>query len=176
MAMEEAIKLITPVSLADYTRPALVLPQLRQHDIAGVIGELSQLLQQQGCVPDLLPFYHSALNQELLSSSAQSCGIAFPHARLSGARELVFALGRTPASVMWGTKTSWPVRLVFLLAVPATDAARYLPLLASLAQLGHRVDLLNELLGAESAESMLAVLERVPLRSLGAKPAVIAGL
>jgi hypothetical protein len=43
---------------------------LRERDTAGIISQLSQALQGEGCVPDLLPFYHSALNQEWLSKSA----------------------------------------------------------------------------------------------------------
>jgi len=62
------------------------VPRLRQGDIAGIIGELSQALQREGCVPDVLPFYQAALNQELLTSSALECGLAFPQHRLGGIR------------------------------------------------------------------------------------------
>lgn len=152
------------VTLAGYTRPGLIVPRLRQRDTAGIINELSQLLQRQGCVADLLPFYHTALNQELMANSALDCGMAFPHARLSGVKQLQFAFGRTPEPVIWGAKGSWPVQLIFLLAVPATDAANYLHLLASLARLGQQPDLLAELRAAENAEAILAVLERIRMR------------
>src|SRR5512133_2227334 len=115
-------------SLAAYTRASLIIPQLAQRDTPGIISELSLLLQRQGDVPDVLPFYHAALNQELLGSSALECGIALPHARLSGVRRIQFALGRVAEPVSWGAKSSWPVQLVFLLAVPAPDAACYLNL------------------------------------------------
>lgn len=151
-------------TLADYTRPALVVPQLSQRDTPGIIKELSQMMQHEGCVLDVLPFYQAALNQELLSNSALECGVAIPHARLSGVRQLQFALGRAPQPVIWGAKGTWPVQLVFLMAVPATDAANYLHLLASLARLGQQPKLLAELREAETAESMLAVLGRVRMR------------
>src|ERR1035437_6752884 len=51
----------TTVSLADYTRPELIVPQLRERDTAGIIGELGRVLQRHGCVPDILPFYQAAL-------------------------------------------------------------------------------------------------------------------
>jgi mannitol/fructose-specific phosphotransferase system IIA component (Ntr-type) len=152
------------VSLADFCRPGLVVPELRERDTAGIIGELSQTLQRHGCVADVLPFYHAALNQELMANSAQACGIAFPHARLAAVKQLQFALGRTPEPVIWGAKGSWPVQLIFLLAVPATDAACYLHLLASLARLGQQPDLLAEMRAAPCAEAMVAVLERIRLR------------
>src|SRR5574340_993682 len=136
MLTEATMNVAAPASLAGYTRPALIVPRLRQPDTAGVISELSHVLQREGEVPDVLQFYQAALNQELLANSALECGLAFPHARLSGVKRLQFAFGRAPAPIVWGGKSSWPVQLIFLLTVPATDAAAYLHLLASLARLG----------------------------------------
>ena len=61
MLSEAILSIAAPVSLADYTQPALIVPQLRERDTAGIIGELSQALQRQGCVPDVLPFYQAAI-------------------------------------------------------------------------------------------------------------------
>jgi mannitol/fructose-specific phosphotransferase system IIA component (Ntr-type) len=164
MPPQATVQISAPATLVDYTQPGLIVPSLRERDAAGIISELSQALQREGYVPDLLPFYHAALNQELLANSALECGLAFPHARLSGVKRLQFALGRTPEPIIWGARGSWPVQLIFLLAVPATDAASYLHLLASLAKLGQQTDLLAELRAADNAEAILAVLERVRMR------------
>jgi mannitol/fructose-specific phosphotransferase system IIA component (Ntr-type) len=154
----------TPATLKDYTRSSLIVPQLQQRDTAGVVSELSRVLQREGYVPDVLPFYHLALNRELLSNSALDCGMAFPHARLSGVKQLQFALGRAPEPIRWGAKGVCLVKLVFLIAVPATDAVRYLHLLASLARLSHQPELLERIQASECAESMLKVLEGIHLR------------
>lgn len=164
MFSKDTINLVAPVSLADYTRADLIVAPLRQGDTAGIISELSQALQGQGVVPDVLPFYHAALNQELMANSALECGLAFPHARLGGIRVLQFAFGRTSRPVIWGAKGSWPVQLVFLLAVPATDAVSYLHLLASLARLGRHAGRLAQLRAAANPDEILAVLEEVKLR------------
>jgi mannitol/fructose-specific phosphotransferase system IIA component (Ntr-type) len=164
MLSEATISVAAPVSLADYTRPMLIVPRLRDADTAGIVGELSQVLHREGAVPDVLPFYQAALNQELLSSSALDCGLAFPHARLSGVKRLQFALGRTLEPIAWGAKSSWPVQLIFLLAVPATDAAGYLQLLASLARLGQQPEALALLRAAENAEAILTVLGNIRIR------------
>jgi mannitol/fructose-specific phosphotransferase system IIA component (Ntr-type) len=160
----DTLNLVAPVCLADYTRPALVQPCLRERDTAGIISELSQALQQQGFVPDVLPFYHAALNRELMANSALDCGIAFPHARLGGVKQLQFALGRVPHPVIWGAKGSWPVQLVFLLAVPATGAANYLHLLASLARLGQQPELVGQLRSAGSTDLILGLLSKIRIK------------
>ena len=152
------------LTLAGYTSPRLIVPRLQQRDTAGIISELSQALQRAGYVSDVLPFYHTALNQELMNNSAHESGIALPHGRLSTVKQLQFALGRTPQPVVWGPKGSWPVQLVFLLAVPATDAACYLPVLATLARLGQQPEQLSALLAAGDTEALLAVLEQIRLR------------
>src|ERR1035438_9455882 len=144
MFSEVTLNVAAPVSLADYCRPALIVPRLRERDTAGIISELSQVLQREGCVPDVLPF--------------------FPHARLSGVKKLQFAFGCTPEPIVWGARSSWSVQLVFLLAVPATDAAGYLHLLASLARLGQQPEQLAQLRVAENAEAILAVLQQIRLR------------
>jgi nitrogen PTS system EIIA component len=164
MPLEATETSAAQLSLADYSRPSLIALRLREQDTAGIVHELSQLLQRQGFVPDLLPFYHAALNQELLANSALECGLAFPHARLAGIKQLQFALGRTPAPVIWGAKGSWPVQFIFLVAVPATDAANYLHLLAGLAKLGGESALLAQLRAADNAEAMLAVLAQIGMR------------
>ena len=164
MPSEATLNVAAPVSLADYTQSALIVPRLREGDTAGIISELSQALQHEGCVPDVLPFYQAALNQELLANSALVCGLAFPHARLSGIKRLHFAFGRTPEPIVWGARSSWPVQLVFLLAVPATDAAGYLHLLASLARLGQQPEVLAQLRGAAETEAILAVLQTIRMR------------
>ncbi len=153
-------------SLADYTRAGLIVPKLRERDTAGIIGELSGALQREGCVPDLLPFYHAALNQELLSNSAQDCGLAFPHARLSGLKHLQFAFGRTREPVIWGARGLWPVQVIFLLAVPATDAACYLHVLASIARLSREPERIRELRAANTTQEILALLEAIKIRQV----------
>jgi mannitol/fructose-specific phosphotransferase system IIA component (Ntr-type) len=164
MPSESTTAAIAEGSLADFTRRELIVLRLRERDAAGIIGELTGVLRQQDCVPDVLPFYQAALNQELLSNSANGFGIAVAHARLGGVKHLRFAFGRAAQPVVWGIKGSWPVQLVFLLAVPATDATSYLHLLSCLARLGRNHEILAELLVAPDASGVLTELRKIKLQ------------
>src|SRR5262249_4780563 len=148
----------------DYTHADLIIPELREADPPGIISELSHQLQRHGCLLDILPFYQAALNQELLAGSAVECGLAFPHARLKGVKRLQFAIGRAQQRVSWGPKGSIPVQLVFLFAIPATDAAPYLQLRAALARLGRHVQLLTELRVATTTEAVFSVLQKLKMQ------------
>jgi len=164
MPVESAIIPVSQSTLADYTRTRLVVPRLREKDAAGIISELSSRLQREGFVSDVLPFYHAALNHELLSNSAHTCGIALPHGRLNGVRQLQFAFGRSPEPVSWGSKGSSPVQLIFLLAVPATDAVCYLHLLATLARLAQQPERLAALRTMDDPQGVLDLLDTIKLR------------
>jgi mannitol/fructose-specific phosphotransferase system IIA component (Ntr-type) len=164
MWLDDPVQTAPSFTLADYTRPALIRPRLRERETAGVIKELSQLLQQEGSVPDLLPFYHEALNREFLVNTATETGFAFPHARLSAIAKMSFALGRSREPLVWGAKGSLPVSFVFLVAVPATDAATYLQLLSGLLRLGANPVWLRRLGEAHDADEIIQILQEVKLR------------
>jgi mannitol/fructose-specific phosphotransferase system IIA component (Ntr-type) len=153
------------VTLADFTGPSLILPRLHRRDVAGVIQELSQVLQREGRVPDLLPFYHAVLNREFLVNTGMEAGMAFPHARLPGLKELSFALGRTGEPLSWGGEAARSIRFVFLMAVPATDSTQYMTLISGLARLAKDSRLVEQLQAAQTAVEIFEVLQRVRLRT-----------
>jgi mannitol/fructose-specific phosphotransferase system IIA component (Ntr-type) len=153
------------LTLADFTSPGLIIPQLRGEESASVIKELSQVLQAEKRVGDLLPFYQAALNREFMLSTEMEAGIAFPHARVAGSKQLSVALGRSAAPLSWGPNTGRSVRLVFLMAVPATDATQYLSLISGLARLAKDAALVAKLHAARDAAELFAVLQQVALRT-----------
>ena len=164
------------MTLADFTKPGLIVPHLRSRDATSTIHELSLALQREGCVPDWLPFYHEALNREFLLSTDMEAGMAFPHARLAGLKELAFAFGRSDEPFAWGPQITHPVRMVFLLAVPATDAEHYLSLVSGLARLSGNHPLLEIIRGAADGAEIIAAFRQVVLRGspASATPAALA--
>lgn len=164
MLLRDAITTDAATTLADYTRPSLIAPGLEGQDMAGAVKELSRLLHQEGCVPDMLQFYHAVLNREFLINTAMDFGVAVPHARLEGTSDLRFSLGRSPIPMVWGAKGSQAVEWIFLVAVPSTDAAGYLHFLSGLAKFGRYPQVRAQLQAAHTAEELFAVLQQVRVR------------
>jgi mannitol/fructose-specific phosphotransferase system IIA component (Ntr-type) len=152
------------MTLADFTRGGLIIPHLVGRDATSAIHELSLALQREGCVPDWLPFYHEALNREFLLSTDLEEGMAFPHARLAGLRELSFAFGRSDVPFAWGPGTTRPIRMVFLLAVPANAAEDYLPLVSGLTRLSTSLAALEAIRRAGEPEEILTAFRGIELR------------
>ena len=169
MSIEEVIHPSARICLADYTRAELILPRLQREDVAGVVQELCRVLKKADQIVDSLPFYHAAMVREYLVSTVAGPGIAFPHARVHGLSQACFALGRSSEPIRWGSSEWSPVRLVFLSAVPATDAADYLCLLSGLTRLSKEQTLVEQLHNATTAEEMLAVLRQVKVREMGSR-------
>jgi mannitol/fructose-specific phosphotransferase system IIA component (Ntr-type) len=155
------------MTLADFTRPGLIVPHLVSRDATSAIHELSLALQREGCVPDWLPFYHETLNREFLLSTDMEAGMAFPHARLPGLRELAFAFGRSDAPFTWGPGIAHPVRMVFLIAVPSSAADPYLPLVSGLARLSGNLSLLDAVRDAADSAALMAVFGQIALPGSG---------
>ena len=153
------------MTLADFTSPRLMIPHLRGQDAVSVIQELSQALQRENCIPDLLPFYHAALNREFMVSTNMEAGMAFPHARLPALKQVSFAFGRSDGPLGWGAGATGSVRLVFLMAVPATDSTQYLLLISGLARLAKNSRLVEKLHAAQDTFQMVEVLKQVELRT-----------
>ena len=155
------------MTLADFTSPSLIISHLRGQDAASVIQELSQALQREKRVPDLLPFYHAALNHEFLVSSDMEAGMAFPHARLPGLKELAFALA---ASALIPTTASrgkeYPLRAVGVFdrragnGFDAVSAADF-----ELGASGQRQPACGKTTHAHDAFQMLEVLQRIKLQT-----------
>ena len=148
-------------TVADYTDPSLLQPLLRCRDAAAVAAELCSTLHRLGRVNDLLPFYHAVISHEAVSSTVISPGWALPHARIADLPALSFALGRTAEPLAWFD--GQPVNTIFLFAVPESDAAAYLRLIAGLARLGQDRWRLSRLVEAPDSQAMFEVLREIRL-------------
>jgi len=158
------------MTLADFTSPGLIVPCLRGRDAATVIHELASTMQREGRVPDGDALCRAALSRESLSGTDMEDGMAFPHARLASLKELSFALGRSDGPLDWGAENVRPVRLVFLLAVPAMDITQYLRLISGLARLAKAGPLVKQLHAAPDASQIIELLRQVELKA-SPKPA-----
>jgi mannitol/fructose-specific phosphotransferase system IIA component (Ntr-type) len=73
-------------------------------------------------------------------------------------------LGRCDQSLPWGAKAIRSVRLIFLIAVPATDSRQYLCLLSGLARLSKERELVEKLYAARDTFQILELLQQIKLR------------
>jgi mannitol/fructose-specific phosphotransferase system IIA component (Ntr-type) len=164
--MSDSVSSPSGGTLADFTSPALVIPQLGHDTVSGVIQELGALLGNENRLPDLPRFLRTVLAREEYGSTNMEAEMAFPHARMPGVETLSFAMGRFPKAVRWGDDGR-KVRIVFLMVVPGDDSMQHLSFISGLARLSGNTALLKALYAAPDGPAMIDVLRNVPLRRAG---------
>jgi nitrogen PTS system EIIA component len=152
------------ITLAQFTSPELILPSFRSHDTAAAVWELCMILQREGRLKDSLPFYNTVMNQEILGNTSSLPGWALPHARLKGFSQLSFAMGRSDPPLDWLGRGGQGVQLVFLFAVPESQATTFLALTAGLARLSQDPAGTESLRRATDSESIFNLLHKIRLR------------
>jgi len=157
--MDQSLK-----TLADFTNPALIVPNLQSQTPGAVISELCAVLQRGGNLNDLESFFKAVVDRELMSPTAVSPGFALPHARLAGLSQLSFALARSSRPLKWFGESSVRVQIFFLFAVPETEAKTYLNVISAVAKLCQNPALVGQLMRAPDAQAMFGLLKHAPLR------------
>ena len=151
-------------TLAQFTSAGLIIPELRGRDAGAVLAELGSALHREGRVIDLPRFHSAVMHREQLSSTAMPPGWAIPHARMEELPQLSLAVGRSSEPLVWLGGSQTRVRLVFLFAVPESAAGAYLGLVSALARLSRSAGHVERLIQATDSQTILAVLEEMPLR------------
>jgi mannitol/fructose-specific phosphotransferase system IIA component (Ntr-type) len=80
-------------------------------------------------------------------------------------REISFAFGRTDKPITWRAGGGESVKLVFLIAVPATEPAQYLLLIAGLAGLSRDALLFERLQREDDPDQIMQAFQRIHLKS-----------
>ena len=163
-------------TLADFTSPALIIPELHLGAATEAIALLCCLLHQEGGVRDSAAFCGAVMAREFLSPTSLPPGWALPHARLQSITQLSFALARSAQPLVWCAESSIRPQIVFLFAVPESEAKTYLRVVSAVAKLSQNEFLFEQLRTAPDAHAMLEVLGQVPLRIRGLPPAVSASI
>lgn len=153
------------MNLADFTSLDLILPHLRSSDAPGAIRELSDLLARGRRIADAGAFARAATEREEFLDTDTGVGVAFPHVRVRGLKQLSIAVGRSDAPFAWGTTSSCPVRVVFLLAVPDSEVEQSLQLVSGLARLSMDEEQVRRFHAAVSPQEILELLRSIPVRS-----------
>lgn len=95
-----------------------------------VIEELVEMLAQKGLIADKKVTIESLMEREELGSTGVGQGIAIPHSKTKGVKELVAAFGVSKEGVNFEALDGEPVNIFFLLLAPEGAAGLMLKALA----------------------------------------------
>lgn len=147
------------MDFSEYFTPTSVIPNLTCSNKLDAIQELVSVLKKHRRLPDADLATERVLEREALDTTGIGHGVAIPHARLATLNRIVCALGRHPAGLDFDSIDGEPVRLIFLILYPATEAARYLFLISALTRMLLHDGLADRLLNAPEDALLDAFME-----------------
>ena len=123
-----------------------------------VIGELTDLLIQDGAVTNKEDFIRDVWLREELGSTGFENHIAIPHGKSSGVSRTALAIGRTQHAIPWETMDGSDVRCVILFAVCLVDQnATHIRLLAQVSGSLADEDIIAKLLVESDPHKIIAL-------------------
>jgi PTS system nitrogen regulatory IIA component len=134
--------------LASLTEPRLIFADVPGQDGRSVLRALAGRIAQQGVVGEADRLFEKLWEREQLGSTGIGSGVAIPHCKLRGLREVVLAIGIAECAVDFGSVDGQPVRLFFLVISPSETPAAHLQSLAAISKwvkADHHVERILEL-------------------------------
>ncbi len=159
-----AVKDELEMLLTKYIQKNCVTPELEAENKADALKQLTHMLFEKKRMKGVGPALDQIMAREMTESTGIGHGIAVPHARVSGMKNLACAVGRVTSGLDFMAVDKKPVHLVFLICYPPTQQTTYLNFVATIAKLLRDGTHLNAMLEAETADAMFDVLEELSER------------
>jgi fructose-specific phosphotransferase system IIA component len=128
-----------------------------------ILASMAELITKSRDVTDGARFLTDVLAREKLVTTGVGYGVAFPHAKSTAVRKVVFAFARTADDVDFDAFDGNPVRLIFLIGAPreTEPSGVYLNLMARLSFLMKDESNRNALLAAETPKAVFEIFDSV---------------
>lgn len=101
-----------------------------------IINELVELINNNtNLITDKSEFLNNLYEREKIGSTCIGMGIAIPHARGEGLKDLIIAIGLLEEPMLYDSLDNEPIKIVILVGAPKEKSSEYLILLSQLAKI-----------------------------------------
>jgi fructose-specific phosphotransferase system IIA component len=121
--------------LTEILKPANIKIPLTSKVKAEAIGELVNLLASTGDVTDAKKVLDAVLEREATRTTGIGNGLAIPHGKCSGTKDLVMAIGRAGEPIDFQAIDGRPVNIIWMLASPPDKTGPHIHALARISRL-----------------------------------------
>jgi fructose-specific phosphotransferase system IIA component len=140
--------------LTQILEPTCVKVPLEGTDKESVIKELVNLLDAANLLANKEQVFQAVITRESTKSTGIGFGIAIPHGKCTGVKELVMAMGISHKGIDFQSIDGKPVHIVVLLASPVDRTGPHIQALARISRLMLDEEFKNKLQAAQSAEEL----------------------
>lgn len=149
------------MDLSDLVQVSAILPTLK----ANSKKQLLQLLSERAAAITGLPereIFDTVLQRERLGSTGVGNGIAIPHGKLAGVKQITGVFARLEQPVDFEALDDEPVDLVFLLLAPEGAGADHLKALSRIARVLRDAETVKKVRGTRDASAIHSLLSTAP--------------
>jgi nitrogen PTS system EIIA component len=150
--------------IVDFLRSNAVIASLQANSKEEVLKELLQPIADNHPGIDENGLLKTLITRESLGSTGIGGGVAIPHGKYDGLRELVASFGKSPKGIDFDSMDNKPAYLFFLLIAPKNSAGEHLKALARISRLFKDPLLKSRLQQAESAEEIYQLFGEYDMR------------
>lgn len=140
--------------LTQILEPECVKVPLAGNDKESAITELVDILNANKLLTDRSDVLQSVMSRENTRSTGIGSGIAIPHGKCKGVKDLVMAIGISRQGVDFQSIDGKPVFIVVLLVSPLDRTGPHIQALARISRLMLDEDFKNKLQNASSAQNL----------------------
>lgn len=144
--------------ITKFITKSCVLAELAAETKADAVKELTHLLFEKKRMKNVAAALDQVVAREATESTGIGNGIAVPHARIPGMKNLSCAVGRVPDGLEFAAIDRQPVRLIFLICYPPAQQTTYLNFVATVVKLLGEKGNLDNVLSAKTGDDMHDVL------------------
>lgn len=122
------------MDLASLAKPQLIFSDFEAKGRDGALRALTERICRVLGLADSDIVLSALREREELGSTALGNGLAVPHGRIRGLRDIVLAVAVSRRGVDYGAEDGRPVRVFFVLLSPQESAGRHLKALAAVSE------------------------------------------
>jgi len=151
------------MKLSAFTNSKLIDLSLPTGSKEELLASMAKLIARSPSVRNGEQFLTDVLAREALVTTGVGYGVAFPHAKSTAVKNVVFAFARTVEDVTFDALDGEPVRLILMIGAPkeTEPSGVYLNLMARLSFLMKDETNRSTLLEADSAKAVMKVFDSV---------------
>lgn len=149
------------MQITKHVTRSCVVDSLEADSKTDAIKELTRLLFQKKKMKNVAPALDQIIAREATESTGIGNGIAVPHARIPGMKNLACAVGRVPDGIDFMAVDRKPVHLILLICYPPAQQTTYLNFVATAVKMFTEDANLKRILTCDDADAMYETLESI---------------
>jgi len=147
------------LKIADFLTASRIIPSLKATDKKGALKEMADWMACEDPALDARRLFDILLEREKISTTAIGEGVAIPHGKAPGVKQVRGLLARSSQGVDFDSLDGGLTHLFFVLVAPEDSAADHLKALARISRLLKDSDFRLRLMKEKSAAEIFAVIK-----------------